>query len=155
MAMLALMATAGVAVRQAQQATRERDLALFQSERAETIRQFQTVLLSQISTTPLNLKQLLDKGVQTFEAGQTTDPRITVSLLMNFADRYAELELREEERSLLLRADSVARTSTDAATQYATACTLALHYAEGQTLDLAQREIQRSDVIAGAVTPCR
>ena len=149
-AILALMATAGVAVRQAQQATRERDLALFQSERAETIRQFQTVLLSQISTTPLNLKQLLDKGVQTFEAGQTTDPRITVSLLMNFADRYAELELREEERSLLLRADSVARTSTDAATQYATACTLALHYGEGQTLDLAQREIERSDVIAAA-----
>ena len=96
-------------------------------ERAETIRQFQTVLLSQISTTPLNLKQRLDKGVQTFEAGQTTDPRITVSLLTNFADRYSELGRPEQELSLLLRADSVARTSQDASTKFATACILALH----------------------------
>ena len=109
-------------------------------ERAETIRQFQTVLLSQISTTPLSL-QLLDKGVQTFEAKQTTDPRITVSLLMNFADRYSELGRPEQELSLLLRADSVARTSQDASTKFATACTLALHYADQHEIDPAQREI--------------
>ncbi len=150
LAILALMATTGVAVRQARVAARERDNALFQSERAETIRQFQTVLLSQISTTPLNLKQLLDKGMQTFDAGQTTDPRITVSLLMNFADRYAELELPQQELSLLLRADSVARISADASTKFATVCALALHYADQHQLDPAQREIKRSDVIAGA-----
>jgi len=107
------------------------------------------VLLSQISTTPLSL-QLLDKGVQTFEAEQTTDPRITVSLLMNFADRYSELGRSEQELSLLLRADSVARTSQDASTKFATACTLALHYADQDEIDPAQREIQRSDVIAAA-----
>ncbi len=149
-AILALIATTGVAVRQARQATRERDLALFQSERAETIRQFQTVLLSQISTTPLNLKQLLDKGLKTFESGQTTDPRVTVSLLMNFADRYSELELREEELALLRRADSVAGTSTDASTKYATVCALALAYAEARQPNIARREVERSTVIDAA-----
>ena len=147
-AILALVATAGVAVRQARRAERERDRALFQSERAETTRQFQTVLLSQIGTTPLNLKQLLDRGVQMFEAGQTTDPRITASLLMNFADRYAEMDLPEQERTLLLRADSAARISNDPATSYATACALALHYADSQQLDIARDQMRRGDGIA-------
>ena len=60
--LVALTTTAGVAVKQARAAVRERDRAVFQAERAETTRQFQTVLLSQIATTPLNLRQLLDRG---------------------------------------------------------------------------------------------
>jgi hypothetical protein len=154
-AMLAVMVTAGVAVRQAQRAAQARDRAVFQSERAETTRQFQTVLLSQIGTEPLDLRQLLDKGVQMFEAGRPPDPRITATLLMSFAERYAELKLHGVEGSLLWRADSAARASGDPITRRATTCALALHFAVAEnrgSVDSAATQLQQSDALASRLT---
>jgi eukaryotic-like serine/threonine-protein kinase len=149
-AILALIATAGVAVRQAWQAERARDRAVFQTERAEATRQFQTLLLSQIGTTALSQKQLLDKGMQMFDAGKTTDPRITVSLLLNFADRYAELDRHVEERALLLRADSGARSVANVPAMFATACALARHYVATDQAESARQQLVRAEaVVAG------
>lgn len=149
-AILAVMGTAGVAVRQAWRADLARSGALFQTERAEATRQLQTLLLSQIGTTALSQKQLLDKGVQMFDAGQTTDPRITISLLLNFADRYSELERNVEAGTLLLRADSSARRLADVPAMFATACALSRHYVEMNKPELAQQQLARSEaVVAG------
>ncbi len=149
-AILALMATAGIAVRQAWRADRERDRALFQVERAEATRQFQTLLMSQIGTTTLSQKGLLDKGVQMFDAGQTTDPRVTISLLLNFADRYAELDRHVEVRKLLLRADSSAQRLADVPAMFATACALARHYiATDQTAAAQQQLVRAENVVSG------
>lgn len=149
-AILAVIATAGVAVRQAWQAERARDGAQFQTERAEATRQFQTLLLSQIGTTTLSQKQLLDKGVQMFDAGTTTDPRVTISMLLSFSDRYSELSRNEEARAMLLRADSAARRIADVPAMFATACGLARQYAKTEKLELAHQELARAErVVAG------
>ena len=149
-AIAAVMAAGGVALRQAWQAERARDGALFQTERAEATRQFQTLLLSQIGTTTLSQKQLLDKGVQMFEAGKTTDPRITISMLLNFADRYSELSRNEEARATLLRADSTARSIADVPAMFATACALARSYIRADKPELAQQQLARAEtVVAG------
>ncbi len=155
-ALLAVIATAGVAMRQAQQAERERDRALFQAERAEATRQFQTLLLSQISTTTLSQKQLLDKGVQMFDAGKTTDPRVTISMQLNFADRYAELERNEEARAILLRADSAARRIADVPAMFAAACALARNYIKGNSPELGRQQLARAEqVVAGTEAESR
>lgn len=146
-AILAVMATTGVAVRQAWRADLARSGALFQTERAEATRQFQTLLLSQIGTTTLSQKQLLDKGVQMFDAGKTPDPRITISLLLNFADRYAELERDVEAGALLLRADSAARRLGDVPAMFATACGLARNYGESNKPELARAQLARADSV--------
>lgn len=151
-ALLALMATAGVAVRQAWRAERERDRAVFQAERAEATRQFQTLLMSQIGTTALSQKQLVDKGVQMFDAGTTTDPRVTISLLLNFADRYAELDRNEEVHVLLLRADSSARRVADVPAMFATACALARHYVATNNVESAQRQLVRAEAVVAGTT---
>jgi hypothetical protein len=151
-ALLALMATAGVAVRQAWRAERERDRAVFQAERAEATRQFQTLLMSQIGTTALSQKQLIDKGVQMFDAGTTTDPRVTISLLLNFADRYAELDRNEEVHVLLLRADSSARRVADVPAMFATACALARHYVATNNVESAQRQLVRAEAVVAGTT---
>ena len=149
-AIAALIATTGVAIRQAWQAERARDRAVFQTERAEATRQFQTLLMSQIGTTTLSQKQLLDKGVQMFEAGKTTDPRITISLLLNFADRYAELDRHVEERALLLRADSSARRVANVPAMFSTACALARHYLATDQVETAKQQLARAEtVVAG------
>jgi eukaryotic-like serine/threonine-protein kinase len=148
--MLALATITGVAVKQARTAERERDRAVFQSERAEATRQFQTMLLSQIGTTPLTLRQLLDKGVQMFESAQTADPRITSALLLSFADRYGELEFKDEELALLMRADSAAQVSNDVATKRGVACALAHHYAAVNKSDLAHLNLRRAGAGAAA-----
>lgn len=150
LAIAALMATAGVAVRQAWRADRERDRALFQVERAEATRQFQTLLMSQIGTTTLSQKGLLDKGVQMFDAGTATDPRVTISLLLNFADRYSELDRHVEVRQLLLRADSAAQRLANVPAMYATACALARHYLATDQAASAQQQLARAEnVVAG------
>ena len=155
-ALAAVIATASIAVRQAWQAERAREGAQFQTERAEATRQFQTLLLSQIGTTTLSQKQLLDKGVQMFEAGKTTDPRITVSMLLNFADRYSELSRNEEARATLLRADSTARSIADVPAMFATACGLARHFAKTDKVELAQQQLARAEtVVAGTEAESR
>ena len=155
-AIVAVMAAAGVAVRQAWQAERARDGAQFQTERAEATRQFQTLLLSQVGTTALSQKQLLDKGVQMFEAGKTADPRVTISMLLNFADRYAELERNQEARSILLRADSAARRIADVPAMFATACALARNYIKGNTPELGRQQLARAEqVVAGTEAESR
>lgn len=149
-AILAVITTAGVAARQAWQAERARAGAQFQTERAEATRQFQTLLLSQIGTTTLSQKQLLDKGVQMFEAVATTDPRVTISMLLNFSDRYSELSRNEEAGAMLLRADSAARRIADVPAMFATACGLAQHYGKTDKAELAKQQLARAEsVIAG------
>ncbi len=149
-AIVAVMTAAGVAVRQAWQAERARDGAQFQTERAEATRQLQTLLLSQVGTTALSQKQLLDKGMQMFEAGKSTDPRVTISMQLSFADRYSELERNEEARAILLRADSAARRIVDVPAMFATACALARNYIERNAPELARQQLARAEqVVAG------
>ncbi|HET8649771.1 MAG TPA: protein kinase [Gemmatimonadales bacterium] len=132
-------------------ARRQRDEATFQFHRAEAISDFQSALLSQVATTPLSLHALLDRGVELLARRPPPNPRLHAELLLQFADRYGELELRPQERQLLARADSAAGRSPEIGIRTTLACALATYHTDLQHTDSARRELERADRLAGGL----
>ena len=154
LATLVAMALIGAVVVTSSQmlvARRQRDEAVFQARRAESIRDFQTALISQIGSTHVSLRELLDKGVALLERRPPTDPRLYAALLQQFADRYGELELRTEEGALLARAESAAARSSDRELRARLACSRALHHTESRELDSAGAALGRARDLLQAV----
>jgi serine/threonine-protein kinase len=132
-------------------ARRQRDEAVFQARRAESIRDFQTALISQIGSSPVSLRQLLDKGVALLERRPPTDPRLYAALLQQFADRYGELEQRTMERNLLARADSAAARSADRELSAGIACAIAHHHTDTKELDSAEVAMARAGALLSSL----
>jgi serine/threonine-protein kinase len=124
-------------------ATRQRDEAVYQARRAEAIRDFQTALISQIGVNRLSLRELLDRGVAALGRRPTSDPRLAAALLLQFANRYGELEVRDVERTLLARADSIASVAGDATMRVTLACELARYHSELSQLDSGNAALAR------------
>ena len=135
---VALVAATAVALRARTIATRERDEAVYHARRAEAIRDFQTALISQIGVTRVSLRELLDKGVASLARRPVPDPRLQAALLLQFADRYGELEARDMQRALLARADSAASRVRDPALRATLGCSLAGHFVETGDKDSAR-----------------
>ena len=124
-------------------ATEQRDEAVYQARRAEAIRDFQTALISQIGVSRVSLRELLDRGVSAIERRPTSDPRLTAALLLQFANRYGELEVRDVERTLLGRADSAAAVAGDVSLRAFLACDLARYHSELSQLDSGNAALAR------------
>ena len=135
---VALVTATAVAWRARTVATRERDEAVYHARRAEAIRDFQTALISQIGVTRVSLRELLDKGVASLARRPVPDPRLHAAILMQFADRYGELEVRDVERTLLAQADSAAAQASDPALRATLACSLARYFLETGGKDSAR-----------------
>ncbi|HWA56172.1 MAG TPA: protein kinase [Gemmatimonadales bacterium] len=118
---LALIGATVVTWRQMLEARRQRDEAVFQARRADAIRAFQGLLISQIGEKPLTMRELLDKGRGVIERYRG-DPRVTATMLGQFAERYGELSDNAAALALLRRADSLAAVSGDAGLRRDLAC---------------------------------
>ncbi len=139
-----LAGTTAFAWREKISATQQRDEAVYQAQRADAIRNFQTALISQIGVSRVSLRELLDRGVSALNRRPTSDPRLAAALLLQFADRYGELEVRDVQRSLLARADSAAAASGDVALRATLACGLARYHAELSQVDSGNAVIARA-----------
>jgi serine/threonine protein kinase len=134
---VALIAAVAVTWRQTLVARAQRDEARFQSRRAEAISDFQTAIISQIGTSRLSLSDLLDRNVALLARRPPADARLHTALVLQLADRYAELERRNEQRRLLATAESLARRSVDAELQAALACAVANYHVDQRHTDSA------------------
>jgi serine/threonine-protein kinase len=134
---LALVAAVGVTWRQTVVARSQRDEARFQGRRAEAIGDFQTAIISQISVSQRSLSDLLDQNVMLLRRRPPADPRLHAALLLQLADRYAELERRTEQRAVLAEAETVARRSTDLDLQATLACAIANYHVDQRQVDSA------------------
>jgi tetratricopeptide (TPR) repeat protein len=134
---VALLAAVVVTWRQTLVARAQRDEALFQSHRAEAIGDFQTAIISQIGVTRRSLSELVDQNVTLLARRPPADPRLHTAFLLQLAERYGELERRNEQRSLLATADSVARGTADLELQAGVACAVALYHVDQRQTDSA------------------
>ncbi|MFN8653901.1 MAG: serine/threonine-protein kinase [Gemmatimonadales bacterium] len=122
--LLALVGATIITWTQMLEARRQRDEALFQARRADAIRTFQGLLIAQIGEKPLTMRELLDKG-RGILARYKGDPRITATMLAQFADRYGEISDNQNAGLLFLQADSLARVAGDKTLQRDIACSYA------------------------------
>jgi serine/threonine-protein kinase len=141
---LALIGATIVTWRQMLEARRQRDEAVFQAKRADAIRSFQGLLISQIGDQPLTMRQLLDKGRGILERRYQGDPRFTATILGQFADRYGELSDIPTALALLTRAESLAIASGDQELIRDVGCSLANQLNEAGQEDSARLRVTRS-----------
>jgi tetratricopeptide (TPR) repeat protein len=149
----ALFGSSVMTWRQAIAARKQRDEAVFQAQRAEAINDFQTALISQIGTTRVSLSDLLDKGVAALARRPPADPRVHGALLMQFADRYGELEQRAQQRALLARAESIVAPTGDARLEAKVACAIALYYTDRSLADSGRAAVHRAEGLVARLSP--
>ena len=141
---LALIGATIITWRQSVEARRQRDEALFQAKRAEAIRSFEGLLISQIGEQPLTMRQLLDKGRGLLERRYRGDPRFTATILGQFAERYGELSDNATSLSLFARAESLALASGDQELIRDLSCSMANTLADVDQVDSARVLVTRA-----------
>jgi eukaryotic-like serine/threonine-protein kinase len=127
---LSLMAlTAGLAgtLWQARVAARQRDLALSQLVRAESINDFTSFLLGKAAPGggPVTTRDLLARGEQLAAKRASDDPGLAVDLLVNVGDLYVEHDEPDNARRALKRAYELAPALGDPATRARVTCSWA------------------------------
>jgi len=105
---LALAAATGFSIAQMENARRQRDAAVFASQRADAQIEFQSLLMSQIGDKPLTMHDIVDRARTVLERQYAGDPRVLATLLMQLSDRYADLGDDKIRGALLTRAESIA-----------------------------------------------
>ncbi len=113
-ALFTVLGSAGVAVSQARDATRQRDFAVLEATNALATSDFQKFLMSQVGTEPITLRQLLERGERMLSR-YDAPPSVTADLLMQIRDRYYELDDSASVARVLTRVDSIARATRDPA----------------------------------------
>jgi serine/threonine-protein kinase len=126
----ATAAGAAVAVWQMFEARSQRDVAVYQQQRANATNEFLSLLLEEVGSTdkPPTLAQLLDRSTQMLEAQYGVDERFAANMLFEASRRYATIGKSDRELELLDRAIASARRLGDndllASAQCAAAMTL-------------------------------
>ena len=119
-----LIGAVGFSVRQMREAERQRDQAVYQSQRARALAEFQDQLLSTLGDRPMTMKEILDQGRDIVLGQQSTDSRGQAATTLLLAADYANIGEAKARGQLLARAESLARVSQDRTQQAAVACGL-------------------------------
>ncbi len=124
--LVALLAGLAGTVWQARVAARERDLALAQLARAESINEFTAYLLGQMpSGQPVRVSEILTRAEHLVEKRFARDPTPAVDLQVTIGGIYAIREDADSARRLLKRAYETSQSITDPATRAKATCTWA------------------------------
>jgi eukaryotic-like serine/threonine-protein kinase len=112
-ASLAVLGAAVFSLIQMREAQRQRDAALYESQRADAQMEFQSQLMSQIGDRPITMREILDRSRGAMEREYSGDPRLLTPILLQLSARYAELGDSRIRGGLLARADSLATATGD------------------------------------------
>ncbi|MET0555351.1 MAG: serine/threonine-protein kinase [Vicinamibacteria bacterium] len=108
---------------QARAAARQRDRALAQADRAESINDFNAFLLGDApADVPASLSELLERAEMLGEKRAQHDPALVVEVLVNVGGIYAAREELGGARRTLARAYALSQTVTDPASRAKAAC---------------------------------
>ena len=137
--MLAVLGGAAAAVWQAIEASRERDAALRQEQRAAAYAEFQGAVLQDAgrSDQPLTPSQLLDRGAKMLESRAAQDDSLAAHMWYSLSRNHLMFVQTDREVDLLTRSAAAARRIGDLELLAASECSLAW--------SLAQRDRRRAE----------
>lgn len=100
---------------QMMEARRQRDAALYQSQRAEFQARFAYQIMSEVGGDgePVTIRQLMEKGIEVLEKNYRDDPRFVIGMLVNISGRYMDLGDTNGEYAALVKAEHLARQLGD------------------------------------------
>jgi serine/threonine-protein kinase len=97
------------------EAQRQRDAALYQSQRAEFQARFAYQIMSEVGNDgPITIQGLMAKGIEVLERTYADDdPRFVIGMLVNISGRYMDLGDTQGELAALVKAERLARRLGD------------------------------------------
>src|SRR5262249_20056881 len=97
------------------EAQRQRDAALYQSQRAEFQARFAYQIMSEVGDDgPITIQGLMEKGIEVLERNYAAeDPRFVIGMLVNMSGRYMDLDDTKGELAALVKAEQIARRLGD------------------------------------------
>jgi serine/threonine-protein kinase len=113
LASFAVLVATGFSLVQMREARRQRDAALYESQRANAQIEFQSQLMSQVGDRPITMREILDRSRIALEREYGNDARLLTPILLQLSARYAELGDSRIRGQLLARADSLATAAGD------------------------------------------
>ena len=114
-AIIGLCAAATFSILEAEETARQRDEAQMAARRADAQATFLSLMMSQIgeSGRPIELHQVLARGMEILEARYGNDPAFMIDELIRIADRYGELGENQRVREVLAKAEAIARLQSN------------------------------------------
>ncbi|HET8650738.1 MAG TPA: serine/threonine-protein kinase [Gemmatimonadales bacterium] len=133
--------------RQRDQARIQRDLAIYQEQRATASSSFMQFLLQSIAPTgkAYTMQELLDHARELLGTVYRGDPRFEARMMVELADQYFELHDRQHELPLLVDAEKLASQWDDPETAAYAACRLAKSSADDGDSPAAGQYLARAD----------
>ena len=130
---------------QAIEARRERDVAVFEAERASASRNLVGLMLGAIGDAdqPLTPREILDRSVALVEKQFMNDPRIAVDMLLHIAGQYLSLGDTSREYDVMQRAGVIAQASGDPGLITDVACNTVETEILRNRIDLARSQLDR------------
>lgn len=112
---IALVAATILTTLQMLEASRQRDAALYQFQRAEFQARFAYQIMSEAGSDgqPLTIRALMEKGIEMLERNYGDDPRFVIGMLVNISGRYMNLGDTKGEYAALVKAEKLARQLGD------------------------------------------
>jgi hypothetical protein len=152
-ASLALLAACGVALWQAYAAGRERDLALAQERRADSVADFMSTLLGDFSGSQSAQAQraYLDHARELLARKHFDDPLLRADLLNQFASRYEEFGYPDTAIELMQEAKRDLAGTQDQIPFAQVGCNLANMYDDQKREVEAEREIHEAITVLDAL----
>ena len=114
---LAFLAALAVISMELLEVRHQRDLAVYETKRAEFHARFAYQIMSELGSDdrPVTVKELMRKGVEVLEKNYGDDPAFEIEALTNISGRYMDLGETENEYAVLLKAEQLARRLGDPA----------------------------------------
>ena len=111
---LLLIGATVVTTLQMLEARRQRDVALYEAQRAEFQARFAYQIMSEVGDDgPITIRDLMGKGIEVLERNYGDDPRFVIGMLVNISGRYMDLDDTEGELAALVKAEQIARKLGD------------------------------------------
>jgi tetratricopeptide (TPR) repeat protein len=96
------------------EARRQRDVALYEAQRAEFQARFAYQIMSEVGDDgPITIRDLMQRGIEVLERNYADDPRFVIGMLVNISGRYMDLGDTNGELAALVKAEQIARKLGD------------------------------------------
>jgi serine/threonine-protein kinase len=139
-----LLAAAGITTREMLEGRRQRDRAAFQARRAQASAEFMRYLVSQIGSTPMTMREVLDRGRVALEQQYSGDPAFVARMLMQLSGPYIELGDFDTSAAMMQRAMQIAQGLGDPELLSATHCGTAFDLIQARDYDAARRHLAQA-----------
>lgn len=123
------------------EARRQRDRAEFQARRAQASSEFMRYLVTQIGSTPMTMREVLDRGRVALEQQYSGDPAFVARMLMQLSGPYIELGDYKTSAQMMTRALEIATTLDDPDLLAATHCGRVVDLVEERDFEGARRHL--------------